>query len=243
MSGKTASKFFSKFTTTIADISGKARDLCCRAHARRGVGGLRLILQLLRELATRHQHEDDHHHLPDGLRAAELAEPRRQGAAGKARRVDPDITGADQVRRHRRARRGAATGDEQTLAGKADRVEDVADDKAEAREAGQASAPARTSLWPANATAASDSRRNLKRHVIKSKCVRSFEVPGRADQQGSCHCPRTISSSAPQEETCSSRRCRARRSRLRCPKKLNGHEERQALFPGLHHPALHQNPL
>jgi hypothetical protein len=32
-------------------------------------------------------------------------------------------------------------------------------------------------------------------------------------------------------------------ARLRCPEKLNGHEEWQTLFPGVLHPAPHQNPL
>ena len=65
-----------------------ATDLPARAHDRSGVG-VTGRCRFLGHLPTRDQHRDHHRHLPDGVPDPELAEPRRGGDAGQARRADP----------------------------------------------------------------------------------------------------------------------------------------------------------
>ncbi|MGZ2432993.1 hypothetical protein ACVI1T_004954 [Rhizobium redzepovicii] len=98
------SNVFSKFATSIAGMSGKpgafvlAVTLVLVWAISGPFFGYSETWQLVINTST------TNHHVPDGLRPAELAESRWQGFAGQARRAHSDLAGSEQVRWDRKAR-------------------------------------------------------------------------------------------------------------------------------------------
>ena len=97
-SARSVNERFRHFAAQTSAVLGSPWSFLARACSS-SRGPCRSVFSLLERLAARHQHVDDHRHVPHGVPAAEHAEPRHQGHQHQARRAPA----RDRRRAHRLA--------------------------------------------------------------------------------------------------------------------------------------------